>query len=86
MGWLRCSLGFSLLQSAIACVCSARSSIGHFYRAPPSMDLIQVESNLVTITNEVKFLIQPNHRVSQMMIILNFQVHLVMTGILIDLM
>ena len=50
MGWLRCSLSFSLLRSAIACVRGARSSVGHFFRAPPSLDLIQVESNLVTST------------------------------------
>ena len=55
MGWLRCSLSFSLLRSAIACVHmhGARSSIGHFYRPPPSIDLIQVESNLVTTINDV---------------------------------
>ena len=53
MGWLRCSLSFSLLQSAIACMRGARSSIGHFYRPPPSIDLIQVESNLVTTINDV---------------------------------
>ena len=53
MGWLRCSLCFSLLRSAIACVRGARSSIGHVYRAPPSLDLIQVESNLVTTINDV---------------------------------
>ena len=52
MGWLRCSL-FSLLQSTIACMRGARSSIGHFYRPPPSIDLIQVESNLVTTINDV---------------------------------
>ena len=53
MGWLWCSLCFSLLRSAIACVRGARSSIGHVYRAPPSLDLIQVESNLVTTINDV---------------------------------
>ena len=53
MGWLRCSLSFSLLRSAIACVRGARSSIGHFFRAPPSLDLIQVESNLVIGINDV---------------------------------
>ena len=46
MGWLRCCLSFSLLRSAIACVRGARSSIGHVYRAPPSLDVICVESHL----------------------------------------
>ena len=53
MGWLRCSLCFLLLQSAIACVGGTRSSIGHFYRAPPSLDFIHVESNLVNTNNDV---------------------------------
>ena len=46
MGWLRCCLSFSLLRPAIACVRGARSSIGHVYRAPPSLDVICVESHL----------------------------------------
>ena len=53
MGWLQCSLSFLLLRSAIACVHGARSSIGHFHRPPPSIDLIQVESKLVTTINDV---------------------------------
>ena len=48
MGWLHCSLSFSLLQSAIACVHGARSSVGHFHRAPPPLDLIRVQSNIIT--------------------------------------
>ena len=48
MGWLYCSLSFSLLRSAIACVHSARSSIGHFHRAPLPLDLVWVESNIIT--------------------------------------
>ena len=40
MGWLRCSLSFSLLQSAIQCICGAHSSIGHYVSAPPPMDLV----------------------------------------------
>ena len=44
-----------------------------------------MESNLVATINDVNFLIDPNQWVSQMMTILNFQVRLVMTGILIDL-
>ena len=46
MGWLCCYLSFSLLRSAIACVHGAYSSIGHVYRAPPSLDVICVESHL----------------------------------------
>ena len=38
---------FSLLRSAIAYVRVPRSSIGHFHHAPP-LDLIQVESNVIT--------------------------------------
>ena len=53
MGWLRCSLHFLLLQSAIACMRSARFLIGHFYRAPPSLDFIHVEYDLVTTINDV---------------------------------
>ena len=48
MGWLHCSLSFSLLcTSAIAFVRGARASLGHFYRAPPPLDF-RVESNIIT--------------------------------------
>ena len=30
------------------CVCGAHSSIGHFHRAPPPLDLVRVESNIIT--------------------------------------
>ena len=43
MGWLRCSLSFSLLRSAIQCIRGACSSIGHYVLAPPSMDLVKKE-------------------------------------------
>ena len=43
MGWLRCSLSFSLLCSAIHCVHGARASIRHHFVAPPPMDLVRVE-------------------------------------------
>ena len=46
LGWLRCCLGFSLLHSAIQCIRGARSSIGAYTRAPPPMDLVQVDSRL----------------------------------------
>jgi len=45
LGWLQCCLGFSLLQSAVQCIRGACSSIGVFNRAPPPMDLVQVESH-----------------------------------------
>ena len=48
MGWLHCSLSFSLLRSAIVCVHGACSSIGHFHCAPLPLDLIWVESNIIT--------------------------------------
>ena len=34
MGWLKCSLSFSLLRSAIQCIRDARSTIGHYVSAP----------------------------------------------------
>ena len=46
MGWLRCVLSFSVLRSAIACIRGARSSTGHVHRAPPSLDVVCVESHL----------------------------------------
>ena len=51
---LQCSDGqaplpFSLLWSAIAYVRGPCSSIGHFQRAPSSLDLIRVESNIITV-------------------------------------
>ena len=52
MGWLRCSLSFSLLRSAIQCIRGARSSIGHYASAPPPMDLVRVETNLTPECND----------------------------------
>ena len=54
MGWLRCSLSFSLLCSAIQCIRGARSSIGHYVSAPPPMDLVRKESNLTLESNDNK--------------------------------
>ena len=51
MGWLRCSLSFSLLRSAIQCIRGARSTIGHYIAAPPPMDLVRMESNLTIDSN-----------------------------------
>jgi len=41
MSWLRCRLGFSLLQSAIMCIRGCRSSSGHPFKGhiPSSVDL-----------------------------------------------
>ena len=54
MGWLRCSLSFSLLRSAIQCIRGARSSIGHYVSAPPPMDLVRKESNLILESDDNK--------------------------------
>ena len=44
MGWLRCYLSFSLLRSSIQCIRGTRSSIGHYVKTPPIVELIGVES------------------------------------------
>ena len=44
LGWLQYCLGFSLLRSAVQYIRGACSYIGVFNRAPPPMDLVQVES------------------------------------------
>ena len=48
MGWLRCTLGFSLLKSSIQCICGVRSTQGHaVYSAPrPSIDVIHSECQI----------------------------------------
>ena len=48
MGCLHYSLSFSLLWSDIVCVYGAHSSIGYFHKATPPLDLLQVESNMIT--------------------------------------
>ena len=40
----RCCLSFSLLRSSIQCIRGARSSIGHYVKTPPIMELIRAES------------------------------------------
>ena len=52
MGWLRCSLAFSLLRSAIQCIRGAHSSIGNYISAPPPMDLVREESHLTLDSND----------------------------------
>ena len=47
MGWLRCSLSFSLLHSAIQCVHGTHSLIRHHLVAPPPMGLVMVEFQYV---------------------------------------
>ena len=44
MGWLRCCVSFSLLLSSIQCIRGARSSIGHYVKTPPIVELIRAES------------------------------------------
>jgi len=46
MGWLRCCLSFSLLYSAVQCICGAHSSIGVYSQTPPPVDLVAVESHM----------------------------------------
>ena len=41
--WLRCSLSFSLLRSAIQCILGARSSRGHAVKLSP-VDLVTAEA------------------------------------------
>ena len=43
--WLRCSLSFSLLRSAIQCIRGARSSRGHAVKLSP-VDLVTAEASL----------------------------------------
>ena len=44
--WLRCSLAFFLLHSAIQSIRGARSSCGHAIKTPTVVDLVNVESNI----------------------------------------
>ena len=44
--WLRCSLAFSLLRSAIQSIRGARSSCGHAIKTPTAVDLVNIESNI----------------------------------------
>ena len=46
MNWLRCSISFSLLRSAIQCVRGASSSRGHAAKSPSPVYLVTVEGNL----------------------------------------
>ena len=43
IAWLRCRLTFFLLRSAIQCIRGVRSSIGHAFKSPPSVDLVTSE-------------------------------------------
>ena len=48
LGWLRCCLSFSLLQSSILSIRGFRSCKGHFAKFTPSpIDLIRCESNFI---------------------------------------
>lgn len=46
MSWLRCTISFCLLRSAIQCIRGARSSGGRFVKAVAPVDLIIAETNL----------------------------------------
>ena len=46
LGWLRCTLSFSLLRSAIQAIRGARSSRGHVARSVAAIDLITTEAHL----------------------------------------
>ena len=47
MGWLRCSLGFSLLRSSLMCLRGSRSSSGS-PGVPAAVDLVVAEGHLAT--------------------------------------
>ena len=47
MGWIHCYLSFSLLRSAITCICAAQSSLRHFFTTPPLLDLMWIESQMI---------------------------------------
>ena len=49
MGWLQCSLSYSLLRSSIQCLHGARSSCGHVVgldTVTPPVDLIYIEARV----------------------------------------
>ena len=49
MNWLRCTIPFALLRSAIQCVRGARSSRGHAVKAIFSpVDLVVAEANILS--------------------------------------
>ena len=45
MGWLRCSLGFSLLRSSVMCIRGSRSG-SKYTCVPPAVDLVVAEGHL----------------------------------------
>ena len=47
MGWVRCSLGFSLLRSSLMCPCGSRSRAGS-PGVPAAVDLAVAEGHLAT--------------------------------------
>ncbi len=46
IGWLRCTISFSLLRSAVQCIHGARSSKGKAARYIPLVDVVAAETNL----------------------------------------
>ena len=51
MDWLRCTISFSLLRSAIQCIRGARSSRGHAVKINAAVDLVNAEANLLPTNN-----------------------------------
>ena len=51
MGWLRCSLGFSLLHSSLICLRGSRSSSGS-PGVPAAVDLVVAEGRLATSSEQ----------------------------------
>ena len=47
LNWLRCTISFALLRSAIQCIRGARSSSGHAFRCTP-VDLVAAEAHIST--------------------------------------
>ncbi len=46
ISWLRCTISFSLLRSAVQCIRGARSSKGKAARSIPLVDFVAAETNL----------------------------------------
>ena len=51
MGWLRCSLSFSLLRSSLMCLRGSRSSSGS-PDVPAAVDLVVAEGRLATTSEQ----------------------------------
>ena len=47
MNWLRCTISFSLLRSAVQCIRGARSSRGRYVKSVSPVDLVTAETNIL---------------------------------------